>query len=274
MNPSNDDESLLGGPLELPASSASKERPASPHDPKKKIGRVMLIIFTVLLAAAAAGYGSWKIFSRKPANPTNSTSSSAESSKKSAATSPTKTSDVADVTGTKTFKSDVLHLEFIYPSGWTATEAGGGVRVESPEFDYQTTTQGIVNGIFRIYIRQGAREADGKYIGAGVATQDSEKITYSQPTSGQRKETNLSFFGIDSPDHFAYMFVAGNYSLKKGDTLGPNYGKEADTYIVMGGYSAKSLTDDFATNKIALETYKDSNAYKQALDIIKSLKLF
>lgn len=274
MNSTNDDESLLGGPLELPTSSASKERPTSPHDPKKKIGKVILIIFAIILAAASAGYGSWKFFSHKPSDATNNTGDGSESTQKNADTTPTKTSEIADVTGTKTFKSDALHLELIHPTSWTTTEAGGGVRVESPDFDYQTTTQGIVKGNFRIYIRQGARVSDSKYIGAGVATQDSEKITYSQPTSGQRKETNLSFFGIDSPDHFAYMFVAGNYSLKKGDTLGPNYGKETDTYIVMGGYSVKSLTDDFATNKIALETFKQSNAYKQALDIIKSLKLF
>ena len=55
---------------------------------------------------------------------------------------------------------------------------------------------------------------------------------------------------IGNADNFAYFLVAGNFNLKKGDSLGPSYGKEANTFLVTGGYSARDLTDDFATNQI------------------------
>ena len=67
--------------------------------------------------------------------------------------------------------------------------------------------------------------------------------------------------------------VAGNFQLNKGDTLGPDYGKEPETFIVTGGYSSSVLTDDLATNKVPLDSYRQTNAYKQAIAIIKSLKL-
>jgi len=67
--------------------------------------------------------------------------------------------------------------------------------------------------------------------------------------------------------------IAGNFQLNTGETLGPSYGKESETFIVAGGYSAKDLTDDMATNKVPTQGYNQTNAYKQALDIVKSLQL-
>jgi hypothetical protein len=67
--------------------------------------------------------------------------------------------------------------------------------------------------------------------------------------------------------------VAGNFSLKKGDTLGPGYGTEPDAYIIAGGYTSEDLSEDLATNKVPIESYAYSSAYLEALEIIKSLKL-
>jgi hypothetical protein len=147
------------------------------------------------------------------------------------------------------------------------------VRLESPDFSYQTTSKGTVTGNFRIYIRKGARTVDGKYIGRGYAFQPSEKLVYAQPALGQRADTYLSLFGLDTPDNFAFFLIAGNYNLNKGDTLGPDYGKEIDTYIIAGGFSAKDQKDDLATNPVSTEMVKISNAYKQAQVILKSLQL-
>jgi hypothetical protein len=67
--------------------------------------------------------------------------------------------------------------------------------------------------------------------------------------------------------------IAGNYSLKQGDTLGPNYGKEPETFIVAGGFSSKDLKDNLATNLVDPVVLDSSNAYKQAIEIVKSLQL-
>lgn len=183
--------------------------------------------------------------------------------------------DVPSVTATKTFKSDFPRIEFTYPENWKVTEntEQEGIRVESPNFNYTSINGNKISGYFRIYIRQGARQQDGKYIGRGVAAVDSEKLTYSAPASEQRPETNLSFFGLDGADNFAYFLIAGNFSLKKGESLGPDYGREAETFIIAGGYSSNELTEDMATNPVPLDYYRTTNAYKQAMEILKSLKL-
>ena len=40
-------------------------------------------------------------------------------------------------------------------------------------------------------------------------------------------------------------------SLQKGDTLGPNYGREQGTFIIACGFSSKDLKDDLATNPVS-----------------------
>ncbi len=67
--------------------------------------------------------------------------------------------------------------------------------------------------------------------------------------------------------------IAGNFSLQKDESLGPEYGREPETYIIAGGYSSTELTDDLATNQVGLEYFSQTNAYKQAIEILKSLKI-
>ena len=263
------DQSPLGGPLELPG-----EQPPTSFQPEqrrrkfgvKKLFTVLIIIFVIGLL----GFGAFKLLQKpKKASP----QPSASSSKTTTASRELTVSDIPDVTSTKTLKNATLLVELTYPTGWTPTEKSDGIKLESPDFNYLKSDGLITTGNFRVYIRKGAREVDSKYIGRGVATSDSQPLTYTAPATGQRKTTNLSLFGLDTPDQFAYLLIAGNFTLKKGDTLGPGYGKESDTVLVTGGYSAKTLTDDFATNQVPLDGFDKTNAYKQALDIVKSLKL-
>ncbi len=264
----NDDQSPIGGPLELPPSDESQKtlRKGRSLKPGKWLKRLAIALL-VLLLITGIGFGAGKLFSKKESQPQTQT----QTPSTTAATP--KTSDVPAVSGSKTFTSSSLGLEITYPTGWTATEASSGVRIESPDFTYTSSSAMTIAGNFRVYIRKGARDVDSKYIGRGVAVKSSEKLIYASPTSVQRKETNLSFFGLDNSDAFAFFLVAGNFTLNKGDTLGPNYGKEPDTVLVTGGYSSKDLKDDFATNLVPAATFQDSNAYKQAVDILKSLKL-
>jgi hypothetical protein len=224
----------------------------------------------VLLVLGLIGFGIWKfVLSDKPKPESNQNTASQDSQ-----TSNTPTvADVPDATSTKEYSNGFMGLKLTHPDTWVVTEANNGVRLESPTFDYQTEAKGKVNGQFRIYIRKGARTNDGTYIGRGYAIQPSEKLTYSNPAPGQRTDTNLTLFGLDEPTNFAFFMIAGNYSLQKGDTLGPGYGKEAETYIIAGGFSEKTLTDDLATNPVNPDLLKTSNAYKQAVEILKSLQL-
>ncbi len=267
---SRDDE-MLSVPLDLPGDTS---RNAAPHRPKRRqpLKKILIIVGGLILLSALA-FGGWILMGQKdPAKPATDVATD-NAQPQSTRDTKLSTGDVPDVTETKTFKGDRPRIQFSYPASWTVTENDGGVRVESPDFSYKTLDGAEPTGLFRIYIRTGARAVDSKYIGRGVAAEPSEKLVYAEPATGQRAETNLTHFGLDSSDNFAYFLIAGNYVLQKDETLGPGYGKEPETYIITGGYSTKELTDDLATNSVSLEYAKQSKAYEQALNIIKSLKL-
>lgn len=252
---------------------------AEPHpefevSPEHKSGisrkRLILVICGVILLGGI-GFAAALVTSGE--KPTPNTTNNQETEQPAAVVP--QTSDIEVATTTKSFKSDFPRIEFTYPENWKVTEnkEQEGVRIESPDFKYSSVTGIPVNGNFRIYIRQGARQQDSKIIGRGVAAQASEKLIYKSPAPDQRPETNLSFFGLDTSDNFAYFLIAGNFSLQKNETLGPEYGTEPDTYIITGGYSSNELAEDMATNPVPIEYFSTTNAYKQAMEILKSLKI-
>lgn len=264
--PPQDNESPLGGPLELPEDNTTHQPPAPQQTkPRRKVGKTAIIILAIALVLVAGGLLAWKLTKPK--------SNTAQNSNSNAQTADTAKTDLPASTGTKAYKNDIMRLSFTYPDNWTVTEDKGTVTVVSPEFSYKSSDKGDVTGHFKLYVRQGAQTEDSKYIGKGVAIMPSEKLVYTNPAPSQRKDTNLSFFGIDTPDNFNYFLIAGNFDLKKGDTLGPNYGKEADTFIIGGGYSAKDLKEGLAMNNISVDQFQQSAAYKQAIDILKSIQI-
>lgn len=261
------------GPMELPGEPGQASSP-SPQRPKqhKFAWKKLLLISASLLIIGIMGVLGWQYISSRN-SPTSSENVPGAATTNSPEPAPEAT-DVPLVTETKTFKSDHPRVEFTYPSSWSVESTpDAGVLVKSPDFSIRLIGEGEKIGHFRIYIRQGARSIDSPYIGSGVAVSPSEALVYTQPAPGQRAETNLTHFGYDTTDHFAYFFIAGNYSLQAGETLGPDYGKEAETYIIAGGYSSADLTDDLAMQRVPLDYYSTTNAYQQALDIIKSLKV-
>lgn len=256
-------------PVELPGEESKPPQPA-PTVPRKRGFKKPLLIALVVLVVAGLGLAAWKVLSKKP-KPTPQVTITQPSAPASA---PKATSDIPSVTSTKDFTAQTLAVEFKYPSTWTPTEKDGGISVISPTFSYQTKTGGSVNGYFKVYIRNTARSIDSKYIGRAYAVQPTQKLTYANPNPNQRKDTYLSFFGYDDGSNFAYFMITGNFpNLKKGDTLGPNYGKEPGTYIIVGGYADATLKDDLQFNQMPPDSFSASNAYKQAVDILKSLRV-
>lgn len=261
-----DDESIYGGRLELPGESAK----SAYSKPRKRFPR-FISIAVVIIFLALAGFLAWNFF-MNGGDQAEQTAVVEESQPEDTQTSDV-SADVPPVTDTKTHTGDKPRVEVTYPTTWTVKTSEDGLRLVSPDFNYQDAEGNDISGNFRIYIRQGAREIDSQYIGRGFAASASEKLVYGDPAVGQREETNISFFGLDRSDNFGYFLIAGNFALEKGDTLGPNYGEEPTTYIITGGYSSNELEDDLATNPVSLDYYDQTSAYRQALEIIKSLKL-
>lgn len=260
------DELYPNGPMDIPGEPMHSK-------PPKKSKKFNPKVIIALIAVALLGGAAFLImhFANKDKAPANNQQTQTETNIPEADNTP---ADVPTASENKKHTADFPRVEFTYPSNWNVSENDRGIRIESPEFSYKKHDNTTTTGNFRLYIRQGARSVDSSFIGRGVATKPSQTLTYSDPAPGQRAETNLSFFGLDSPDHFAFLFIAGNFSLNVGDTLGPDYGKEPETFIISGGYSQKSLTDDMATNPVSLDEFDQKNAYTQAIEILKSLKVY
>lgn len=263
------DDSDLKQPLDMPEAAPSSRAHQTATPKRKRRPPAKLLVAILGLAVIAIGF--WLFTKQNQSQETTSNSSQTS-------TTPQKTEtatdyDIKSSAQTTTYENSPMRAEITYPKNWKVTENDYGFTVTSPSFTIKTADKGDVKGVYTVYVRQGARDIDGKYIGKGVAIAPTETLTYKNPGVGQRTSTNFTQFGADVTDHFTFFMVTGDFKLQKGETLGPNYGKEASTFIIVGGYKADGLKDDLAYSNIPLEYYSSTTAYKQAAAIIKSLKI-
>jgi|AntRauTorckE6833_2_1112554.scaffolds.fasta_scaffold00037_72 hypothetical protein len=270
MDDRNDD--YLNEPLDLPGEPDTQDWSRSM--PTHSWHKPAIIVGSIIVVLAGAGFAWMQLGQSSPADDTQEESALSEPEPVVEEESLPTDQDIVDVTDTETIRTRTPRVEFAHPTSWKVSDADGYVRVVSPEFTYTTSDSEVIeNGVFRLHFRQGATEPESNYFGRGFASRPSETLTYSDPALGQREETNLSFFGLDNPNNFAYLLIAGNFSLAVGDTLGPDFANESDAYIIAGGYATSTLTEGIDTKKVPLDYFDTTNAYRQALDIIKSLKI-
>lgn len=252
---------------ETPPLRLDDENLPQPPQVKKPFPKGLLVVIVVVVVLAVAAAVGWFLFIRKPA-PASTPAPTTDSS------TTTSTDDVPQATNTESFTSNPYRITFQYPKTWTVTEDNdNSILIQSQSFTYKTADGQSKNGNFRVYVRKGATTADSEIIGKGVAIEPSQKLTYTKPTPAQRTETNLSLFGLNNTSNFAFLLITGNFNLKKGDTLGPNFGKEIETVIIGGGYSEPSMQPGMATNPVPVNGFQNTNAYKQAIAIIQSFEI-
>lgn len=255
--------------MNLPGEDQHQPAPQFKTKKSKKIPKKILFVLGLVLFAIAIGFAVWKLVPSK--NETSNSTQPEQSTEQTAQSS--NSNGLGDASLTEEYKSDFLRISFKHPSSWTVSEVNDAILVKSPDFKYEQNNGMEKDGFFKIYIKKGATDSDGKYLGRGYALASSEKITYSEPATGQRAETFLTDFGLDTPDNFAYFVAQGNFDLKKGDTLGPDFASEMDAYLITGGFSSSDQTESLATNILSVNEYKTNEAYKTAVEIIKTLKL-
>ena len=236
-------------------------------EPRSKLPKYLLILLGVIIFAAAAGLAGWKLLKKFNSSQTEPNASQQINSDNTGQTGGGKQPLSEE------YSSSQLLIDFKYPSSWEVAEENGAIFVKSPNFRYSENEGGEVSGVFKIYIKKGAEENDGKYLGRGYAIGPSEKLQYSNPASGQRKETFVTAFGLDKPDNFSYFVVQGNFNLKKGETLGPKFASEQDAFLIAGGFASDDLKDALETNPISVDYYKSDQNYLTAIEIIKTIRL-
>ena len=270
------DDEILGEPLDLPEQQNDYKQPSKTKKTRPaRNWKKPLVIVGVVLLLAGGGFAVWTLLDNDESDEAATQEQPITDEETAAAENVLDPSDdVPEATDTETTRTSAPRMEVTYPTTWTLTEGDDDVTVESPAFSFATRAgEQIDNGVFRLYFRQGARDADSTYIGQGVAALPSQQISYTDPALGQREDTNLSFFGMNETNHLAFFFVAGNFTLEPGDTLGPDYGQEAETYIIAGGYSSPALEDDLEMHQVPIDYFQSTRAYEQAIGIIESLQL-
>lgn len=173
----------------------------------------------------------------------------------------------------ESYTNDFLRITFKYPKSWKITDENDIIMAKSPISSYKLKDGTDKEGFFKFYIKKQAKPDDGKYLGQGYAVDASQKISYTQPQTGQRPTTFLTNFGLNTPDNFAYFIIQGNYNLKKGETLGPNYANEVDDFLISGGFGTVEKQKPLETDLLALDSFADNQEYKTAIEIVKSLQI-
>ncbi len=239
--------------------------------PKNLIMKRLTFVLLFLVALGIVGFAAWKLIPAK--GESNKSAQNTQSQSQQAQTSDPVATALGDTHLTQTYTSDTLRLLIKYPSSWKVTEENNAVTVKSPSFDLADNTGMEDSTYFKVYIKMGATETEGKYLGKGYAIAPSEKLAYTDPLVGQRKTTFLTDFGLDNPDNFAYLVVQGNFELEKGDTLGPKFASEPDAFLVTGGFATETEKDGLQTRLMSMDSYKQNLAYQTGVEIIKSLQL-
>lgn len=172
---------------------------------------IMVVIILLLVAAGLVGYQKF-VKSRVPAKTVTTTTSSK---------TPPSSSTHAKV-ATEHFDSTNFNLGFDYPKGWTVADTGDGtLTVTSPASKGQTTAgEAEIQTVMTI-------APSGKNLtpfdsGNGLAVRNSDKISYTNPTSVQRADTYLTFVqyaATTGTGALDALYITGDYGYQKGQAV-------------------------------------------------------
>ena len=187
--------------------------------------------------------------------------------------SPTTTKTVKPDPTTQNYKSAKLNLQFTTRRDWAVKEdiAASQVTVTSPPTTYTDGNGNSANGTFVLKFTSQTPEDATQTIQNGKAILPSEVIAYSAPTDAQRVYTAISYAGDN--DKVSYFVVTGATSFKAGDSLGAVFIGDGSLMIV-GGFSGANTGKFINFQPVAKDQFTSTSGYLQALDIVKSLKVF
>lgn len=181
-------------------------------------GKIIFILLVLILAAAAVYWFGFKE-NKQAAN------SSASSNKQSSGQAASSASQ-----STTHYDSPNFNLSFDYPSTWKVKDEGGGeLTVTSPPMSMTDSLNQSTTGKIVMTIRSKARPLTEFGDGNAIAIRQSDKITYTKPTSTQRHNTYISFVNYANGTDATGMdgvYVTGDYGYKANqDVLKTDFAK-------------------------------------------------
>lgn len=233
-------------------------------------GKKIALIVVILVLLTGLGTGAYFLF-LKPSDETAKKPAAKAQDEPAGNTSPAAT-DTAPQTPASALKSTKLNLEVTKPAGWTGTEdpASGELTLTSPSTTYAAAS-GSKTGTFVLKIRQGADADAQTMIHESNAVQDAETIAYAAPTENQRFYTNLAIAG--QSENAQFLIITGADQPKKGESMSRMLINN-DVYVIIGGFRETSKTGLTGFDLMLKAEFIGSGEYEQAVDTIKSLKIF
>lgn len=251
-----------------------EEEPVKPRDliPKsagwrsKKPSKKVVIILLILIAVTAIAGGTFIFLDKKSSNKSQTQTTANTSGTNNESAEQTKTS------ATKSYKNDTIKIELSYLNSWALKEDVDKVVLTSPKISYTKKDGTTAKNSFRVIVQKGINQIDSNTINNAVAVKISELIKYTAPAKDQRTESYLSFLG-KTKDAFKFFLISSGKEYQVDEKVSGSLPLGQDSYIVAGGYGT-SADDNFGFDEIAVDKIDQDDAYNQAVDIVKSLKLY
>jgi hypothetical protein len=186
-------------------------RSVVPKRRKHQWPKIFLITLGILLLAGAV---YWK-FGQDKSKPTPSSNATTSQSQKA----PTPQANVP----TKAYTSANFSLSFNYPQTWTVTDSGNGqLTVVSPATSLTDSSGQNITGQITMTIRQKGQGLTAFDKGNGTAVLDSQKVSYSNPTSSQRAQTYLTYVQFPATTTMGALdaiYITGDFGYQKGQAV-------------------------------------------------------
>jgi hypothetical protein len=235
-----------------------------PSRKKRGAGRIVARLILVVLLLAAVGGGVYYFASK--GRGTKETAKTGASEQQQGPLTP------AEAAKTVTFKSNKLNIELAHRKDWTLKESRGTgeITLTSPSGSY-TSGSGSKKGVFTLKFATGVDDTTKQTVQSGKAVLPSEVIGYDNPTKDQRYFTSVTYVGTNN--NVAYLIVTGADQYKPDDSLGAMFIGE-DTLLVLGGFGGTDPSNFASFDPAPKTNFVNSRPYTQALEIIKSLKIY
>jgi len=224
---------------------------------------ISLIVILILVAAGGAWYIKHKDKTQKQAKTTTT-----------AVQQPT----TKISSQTKSYSSPNFYLSLNYPNDWVLTDSGGGVMtIVSPAISLTNSSGQAVKGQITVTFRNSSQALPEFDKGNAVATLDSQKIAYTNPTQGQRANTYVSFLtyagstssGIDE------IFITSDNGYKSGQAIPKTDITKVDpkVSITFTKCADSSCVGKGAPMGLSTNAWKDTQISDPLLKILESLSI-
>lgn len=252
--------------------AAHPPKPAPAAVPKRKKHRFLTFLLVLVLIAAAA-YGAYWFGSKQAAKNQPAATKTKQAPKK---TTPSKAAQkTAPGVPTKHYDSPAYTLSLDYPQTWTLSDTASKLTVVSPAVSL-ATTKGTINGHVVVTFLNKQTAIGGYPQNGAVASLESKKLTYKQPTSIQRAQTYLSYLGYTSQSGLDALYITGDNGYQAGQTIPMSDVILGDPLISVTFESCTS--DDCSTGTPAMLTLQASKWQSDPLNmqvetLLKSIQL-